>query len=199
MSLTELEPFGPEDFDRLIGWVDSPERLFHWAGVRFTYPLDHDQLERHLERAAEPGARILVRRAVIPDTGEVVGHLELSGIDSPDGCATLRRLFVDGRHRRHGVGTAIVCEMLAVAFDELGLHRVEGRVFSSNRGTLALYDKLGFAREGTLRESRRFDGRYLDTAVISILRREWLANRGRFEAARSDGIPAVADSGGAPA
>ena len=40
-----LRPFARSDFDRLIGWVTSPQFLLQWAGPLFTYPLDAAQFD----------------------------------------------------------------------------------------------------------------------------------------------------------
>ncbi len=65
--------------------------------------------------------------------------------------------------------------LLTFAFDELNLHRVQLTVFSYNRPAIALYEKLGFQREGTFREFLQRDGRRHDMFLYGLLRREWQA------------------------
>ena len=51
-----LRPFERGDFEPLIEWATTPERLMQWAGVTFAHPLDGPQLDRYLagSRAAAP-------------------------------------------------------------------------------------------------------------------------------------------------
>jgi RimJ/RimL family protein N-acetyltransferase len=64
---------------------------------------------------------------------------------------------------------------LQFAFGALGVHRMEARAAIKNgRGNSALA-KIGAVREGVLRKSFLRNGEYLDQALWSILREDWLA------------------------
>jgi RimJ/RimL family protein N-acetyltransferase len=64
---------------------------------------------------------------------------------------------------------------LRFAFESIGVHRMEARAAIKNgRGNGALA-KIGAVREGFLRRSFLKDGEYLDQALWSILREDWLA------------------------
>jgi ribosomal-protein-alanine N-acetyltransferase len=64
---------------------------------------------------------------------------------------------------------------LAFAFGSIGVHRMEARAALKNgRGNGAL-SKIGAVREGVLRKSFLKKGEYLDQALWSILREDWLA------------------------
>ena len=174
--MVELEAFGRGDFDRLIGWVGSAEDLMQWAGPIFRWPLDQAQLERYLApaEAAEPSRRIY--RAV--DAGEVVGHVELNAIERAHRSATLSRVLVRPGLRGRGTGAAMVRRLLAVAFDEMHLHRVDLFVFDFNASAIACYEGLGFRHEGRLRDYRRLGDRYLSSLLMSMLEDEWRAVQG---------------------
>ena len=55
----------------------------------------------------------------------------------------------------------------------LNLHRVFLTVFSYNTAAIAMYEKLGFTREGAYREHLQRDGQRFDRVVYGILREEW--------------------------
>ena len=64
---------------------------------------------------------------------------------------------------------------LQFAFESIGVHRMEARAAIKNgRGNGALA-KIGAVREGVLRKSFLRHGEYLDQALWSILREDWLA------------------------
>ena len=63
--------------------------------------------------------------------------------------------------------------MLGVAFDELGLHRVDLIAFDFNRPALACYERAGFRLEGQLREDTLVGGEWWSTSLMSILEEEW--------------------------
>jgi RimJ/RimL family protein N-acetyltransferase len=68
--------------------------------------------------------------------------------------------------------------VLAVAFDEMRLHRVDLFVFDFNASAIACYERLGFRHEGRLRDYRRLGDRYLTSLLMSMLEDEWRAGPG---------------------
>lgn len=83
--------------------------------------------------------------------------------------------FGDRANWGKGYGSEAMRVALAFAFHELNLHRVQLTVFSYNERAIALYEKLGFQRDGTLREFLQRDGRRYDMYLYGLLRREWEA------------------------
>lgn len=60
------------------------------------------------------------------------------------------------------------------AFETIGVHRLEARVVVENGCGNGAPAKIGAIREGTLRRSSLRDGKYIDQALWSILREDWL-------------------------
>ncbi len=63
--------------------------------------------------------------------------------------------------------------LLQYGFQEMGLNRVEATTHTENRRSQRVLEKLGFQREGLLREYYRRDGAYSNQVAFSLLRREW--------------------------
>jgi RimJ/RimL family protein N-acetyltransferase len=53
------------------------------------------------------------------------------------------------------------------------MNRVWLHVYEYNERGLRAYERVGFKREGVLRQHRYHEGRYWDTIVMGILREEW--------------------------
>jgi RimJ/RimL family protein N-acetyltransferase len=64
------------------------------------------------------------------------------------------------------------------AFDELNLHRLQLSVIAYNARAIAMYEKLGFVREGNYREFVERDGARHDLLLYGLLRPEWCQRRG---------------------
>ncbi len=112
---------------------------------------------------------------------ELIGFVELDGIMWTHGGGWIGIGIGPAEHRDQGYGREAMELIIDFAFREVNLHRVQLSVFDYNERARALYEKLGFQREGTLREALHRDGRRYDMHLYGLLRREWEARRGAGE------------------
>ncbi len=64
--------------------------------------------------------------------------------------------------------------LIRYGFEEMDLNRVEATTHIENQRSQRVLAKLGFDREGVLREYYCRDGIYSDQVQFSLLRKEWL-------------------------
>ncbi|MCM3711765.1 GNAT family N-acetyltransferase [Sporosarcina luteola] len=76
-----------------------------------------------------------------------------------------------------GYGTEALKMLLEYSFLELNLHRVSLRVFSLNKRAIHIYNKLGFIKEGVVRESLYRNGKWHDIIIMGVLKREYLSKQ----------------------
>lgn len=177
--MIELIPFTEADIDPLIGWVQSRQDFLFWAAATLDYPLTREGMLRHLEQSAQAGDRRIFK-AVDAASGDAVGYLELTLINPDNRSLRISRVVVDPAARGRGIGGALMREALKIAFEELGMHRVELGVFHLNPGAIACYERVGFRQEGVRRDSFKVPdgasgGEYWSEVVMSILAPEWAA------------------------
>ena len=55
------------------------------------------------------------------------------------------------------------------AAQKSGFARVELDVYEDNARAIALYEKMGFAREGIVRRAARIDGQFIDAISMALL------------------------------
>ena len=72
-----------------------------------------------------------------------------------------------------GVATEATARILAVAFDELALHRVVLRIAVGNRPSERVAEKLGFTREGLLRQELQVNSVWMDHSIWGLLEDEY--------------------------
>ena len=169
----KLTAFTEDDIDRLVNWIPSSEFLLQWAGPKFNYPLDREQLVKHLLNVNGENPDIIYK-AVNLDNGEVVGHAELVAIDRQNLSASVSRILVGlPELRGQGIGKQVINALLKIAFHEMGLHRISLYVFDFNNIAIRCYRKAGFKFEGILRDARKYESGYWNLCVMSILENEW--------------------------
>lgn len=64
--------------------------------------------------------------------------------------------------------------LLRYGFQVMGLNRVEATTHTENQRSMRVLEKLGFQREGLLREYYCRESVYNDQVLFSLLRREWV-------------------------
>ena len=73
----------------------------------------------------------------------------------------------------HGYATEAGRALLQWAFDRLDLNRVQAETDTRNVASARVLEKLGFVREGTLREDCVVNGEVSDSWVYGLIRRQW--------------------------
>lgn len=106
------------------------------------------------------------------DTGEVIGHVYL-GLSSIENLTAEIGWTLHPDHHGHGYATEAAREMLRLAFEDLGLHRVVAEYDPRNPASIAVAERLGMRHEAHLRQDLWFKGDWADTGVHAILADEW--------------------------
>jgi ribosomal-protein-alanine N-acetyltransferase len=81
--------------------------------------------------------------------------------------------MIDPACQRQGIAIEAVSAMLDFCFGELGLHRAQAFMHPDNAASIALVEKLGFCREGLLRDHLRVGDFWRDDVLYGLLGTEW--------------------------
>ena len=122
--------------------------------------------ERRFVRAVRrhPDAAVLIAEV----DGELVGRMSLARDQHPaSGHVADLGLMVDGRYRRQGIGRALM-EAAAEWAKESGISKLELHVFPWNEPAIALYESLGYVKEGYRKNHYVRDGTYADAVLMAL-------------------------------
>jgi RimJ/RimL family protein N-acetyltransferase len=170
-----LRPYTGDDFAGLFA-MQSDE-----ASVRWLYwgPRDEDAVRHSLARKM----RATAIRAEHDSLG-LAGELKATGEHVADftlwyTSAEHRQgeigFMVHPDHQRRGYATEGGRVLLALAFEELGLHRVAGRAEARNTASARVLERLGMRREAHLVENEWVKGEWQSELIYAMLDREWRA------------------------
>lgn len=112
-----------------------------------------------------------IQTAIIVD-GKIGGVVGVHGIAWADRSTSIGYWLAE-ECQRHGTMTAAVRAYTNHAFSNWGLNRMELQAATDNRRSCAVAERLGFEREGVLREAEIVGGRAHDVAVYAGLARDW--------------------------
>jgi RimJ/RimL family protein N-acetyltransferase len=160
-----VRPADPGDAAPLVALADDvaaePEGWL-LADSAWRSPAEERRFLRALRR--HPHGTVLVAEL----EGEIVGRLSISrDPHTASSHVADLGLMVARRHRRRGFGTALL-----LAAEEwargAGIRKLELHVFPHNEPAIALYEKLGYVREGHRRAHyRRPDGQLVDAILMA--------------------------------
>ena len=108
--------------------------------------------------------------------GRLVGVAGPHVIDSANRACQIG-YWLDQTHTGRGLMTSAVRALVAHAFTTMQLNRVEIRAATGNYASQAVCERLGFIREGVLRDAEWLYDHHVDLTVNSLLAREWRASQ----------------------
>jgi ribosomal-protein-serine acetyltransferase len=85
--------------------------------------------------------------------------------------------WIDAAHQGRGIMTRCCANLLDYVFDDAGLHRVTIQCGTGNHKSCAIPRRLGFVREGVMREAEWVNDRWVDLVVWGMLDRDWFQSR----------------------
>lgn len=163
-----------EDAPRCCAWLNHPEVRVHLAHET---PLGRCAEEQFLRGLGErKDERILA--IILREEDRAIGLVGLH----PKKSARAREIGILIGERDcwdKGYGREAMALMLDHAFLDLDVHRVELFVHEENGRGIACYERLGFVREGVLRDAHFREGRFGNDVVMSVLGPEWRARKAR--------------------
>jgi diamine N-acetyltransferase len=160
-SRVSIRPTTPEDVEFVFAIERDPE-----ASPNITVR----SRERHLASIESPDDEHLI----VCEDGHRVGFFRLSGLAGGHRNIEIGTIVIAERGR--GIGRASLLLVLERCFGEHGAHRVWLDAIGANERALALYESIGFLREGEMREAwRTGEDTYDSIVLLSMLDREWSA------------------------
>lgn len=161
------------DVDDLFAVFGDPEVTRYWSCPAYENRDEARELVDEIHRYF--GEKCLFQWGIeLRDTGRIIGTCTLAEVSERNRRAELG--FALGRSWwGQGYAVEAVTALLDYAFQTLDLHRVEADADPRNHSSIRLLERLGFVREGTLRERWLVGGEVQDSAFFGLLRREWEA------------------------
>lgn len=104
--------------------------------------------------------------------GKLVGSIGYLYLDQEDKKTEIG-YWLGKEYEGKGFITKSIKVLINYAFDELNLNKIEIGVATENKKSLAIPEKLGFKREGELRDYEYINGRFLDRIVYGLKANEW--------------------------
>ncbi|MGZ9586096.1 GNAT family N-acetyltransferase [Paenibacillus marinisediminis] len=166
-----LREYRMDDLKHIRKWVNDGEVT---AGL-------HDMFLRpHAEKTTEAFIQDMMssnpnlQAYIIADreTEAYIGQIDMS-VDWKNRTGTIGISIGVKDQQGKGIGEEAIRLLMAVAYEQLGLHRIQLDVYSYNERAYRCYKRCGFIEEGRMRERLYRNGQRHDIVSMGILKREY--------------------------
>ncbi|MER7417616.1 GNAT family N-acetyltransferase [Micromonospora peucetia] len=167
----QLRPFTSADADALFALHSNAYVLRYWDAPPWTERARAERFIATCRQMAEDGsgARLAMDRS---SDGAFLGWCGLTRYNPDYRSASLGYCLTEAAWG-HGYATEAAGDLLRWGFESLDLNRVQAEADTRNAASARVLEKLGFVREGTLREDCVVNGEVSDSWVYGLIKREW--------------------------
>ena len=170
----DLRPLAPADAQALFALKSDPVVMRYGSSPPWTDPQAAvDYIERDLREMA---AGKFVQLAIVRrEDASVIGTCNLCDFDAQCRRAEVGYSLMVSAWGR-GYANEAVAALLDWGFERMQLNRVEADIDPRNTPSARALERLGFVREGHLRERWIVGGEKCDSLIYGLLAREWKAS-----------------------
>jgi len=168
-----LRPFRHDDFESLFAMHSRPEvaRYLYWE------PRSEDEVREALARKIgrprfECDGDGLGFAVVLKSSSELIGDCSLFLASAEHRQGEIGFLF-HPEHQGHGYATEAARLLLRFAFEDVGLHRVIGRLEARNLRSERVLERLGMRKEAHFVENEFVKGEWQSELVYAMVEGEW--------------------------
>jgi ribosomal-protein-alanine N-acetyltransferase len=166
-----LRQLTSDDADDIFAVFSNPEVMRYWSHGPMTTRSEATAYIDHIHEGLR--RRDLFQWGIsLRADGRIVGTCTLLNVQADHERGEIG-FAVARSHWGRGIAPEAVAALIAFAFERLGLHRLEADTDPRNERSLRLLERLGFRREGYLRERYYVGGERQDTVLLGLLRPEW--------------------------
>lgn len=175
-GVVSLRAFDDGDAGVAAAWCEDAD-IVRWSGA----PVDPTEASAlawaALTEDAHRAGGVLALAVVDAVSGAVLGACDLRRPSEADPALGEVGFLLGPDARGRGVATRSMRLLLAYAFERLGMARVQALAHPENPASAQVLERLGFQREGLLRDYRPGERGREDRIVFSMLRGELTSRR----------------------
>ncbi len=152
-------------------WRNDP-KVRHYA--RNIWPQTLEEVKKRFEPLPNNQMRDSIKFTIYhKQSKRPIGRIGFSRIDWVSKNANIFAMIGEPEYWGKGIAGEASRLVINYGFTELNLHKIYSGVFTPNKRSLRAAEKLGFEKEGVLKEEMYVDGQYHDVHRFALFKRDW--------------------------
>ncbi len=171
MNKLEFLPFDPVFLETLFAWRNQPSTVKHNP----IQPISIEEFENKCVAIGSDLSELAERerfRWYLKLDEKLVGHVGF--VNNHTMMTAEIGYVVDEQLHGRGIATQAIRDLVAKVFKETKIRKLTAGVSDKNVGSIRVLEKVGFVREGLLREQFLINSLAVDEIAFGLLRHEWL-------------------------
>ncbi|MCJ7517578.1 MAG: GNAT family N-acetyltransferase [Methanomassiliicoccales archaeon] len=155
------------DLPIFVKWINDPEVT---QFLELNPPMSLEDEEKWFVNLQKSEDKVF---SIDTKEGKLIGNVGLIKLNWKDRSVLIGIMIGEKEFWNLGYGTDAIETLLRYLFYELAMNRVYLIADERNARALHCYEKLGFKKEGILRQNRYKNGVYTNDVMMSLLKDEW--------------------------
>lgn len=163
------------DIDSLFEIFSDDETMHYWSSPPFQTRSEAAKLLAHIHECFTKKSLFQWGIALKTDD-KIIGTTTLFHLDAENRRAEIG-YALDRRFWGEGYVNEALNALFEYAFENFNLHRLEADVDPRNSASIKVLERLGFQKEGYLRERWHVGGEVQDALFYGLLEKDWRASK----------------------
>lgn len=168
-NLVYLRILEKSDLEKTTRWINSD----YISDIMGYLPVKSIEQQYGWYESLKNDANRYIFAICLNDDGRHIGNIGLGNIDHINRHAMFSIFIADKMDQGKGYGTQAAQLLLKFAFNRLNMNKIYLRTSQRFNGAIIMYERLGFVKEGVMRQHYYTDGKYEDKIMYSILKNEF--------------------------
>ncbi|MCR4879237.1 MAG: GNAT family N-acetyltransferase [Bacteroidales bacterium] len=170
-----MKPVEPEDLPYLMEqrWdADLTDHIIH-------NPISTYNQQQWYEKICRNGDVVLAIffKKADGEKPELLGAVGLYDFNTRHQRATIKTMRIPKEYQGLGIASEALCMLIDYGFNTLNLNKITCDTFADNFGSIKHLEKVGFQREGCLKQHYFHQGKFKDALIYSLLREDFNRNK----------------------
>ncbi len=157
-------------FKNCIQWINNG-KITEFTGETGVFPTSREKEEEWFNRQNQDDKSIVL--AIETKEEKFIGNLGLTQIDWIARKAMGGIIIGESKEWNKGYATETGKLLINYSFNALNLEKVYVYIILENKGSIKVAEKLGFKREGLLKNHFFKNGLYHDVSIMSVFKKDW--------------------------
>jgi RimJ/RimL family protein N-acetyltransferase len=166
-----LRAFDLEDYKISIQWRKDPEIWDMLGGAQYFVSEAYEK--KWIEDAIFNNDKNIKLAVCLKENDLYIGNVYMTDFDYINRFCFSHVLIGNKKYWGKGYAYDALKELLAFSFYERGMNKVNALVLEDNLQSIRVHEKLGYKKDGLLRQSAYKNGGFKNQYMLSILREEF--------------------------